>query len=70
MTALLQVRTVDTRLIPFRAQVVIGAGGSPRRHLFAAWLKAVRRSMKCTTAVSTAVIHAMRAVVVELASGR
>jgi hypothetical protein len=69
MTALLQVRT-GTGLLPFRAQVVIGAGGFPSRYLFASSLKAVHRSAPCTAAVSTSVIHAMLAVAAELASGR
>jgi len=70
MTAPLQVRTADTGLLPFRAQVVTGAGGLTRRHLFAGSLKAVRRSVKRAAALSTAVIHAMLTVAVELASGR
>ncbi|HSJ61741.1 MAG TPA: hypothetical protein VK895_10945 [Jiangellaceae bacterium] len=70
MTALLQVRTIGTGLLPFRAQVVIGVGGFPSRHLFGSSLKAVRRSAPRATAVNTSVIHAMLAVAVELASGR
>jgi hypothetical protein len=70
MTALLQVRTVGTGLLPFRAQVVIGVGGFPSRYLFGSALKAVRRSAPRAAAVNTSVIHAMLAVTVELASGR
>jgi hypothetical protein len=70
MTAPLQVRTASAGPLPFRAQVVSGAGGFPRRHLFAGSLKAVRRSVNRAAALSTAVIHAMLTVAVELASGR
>jgi hypothetical protein len=70
MTALLQVRTIGTGLLPFGAQVVIGVGGFPSRYLFGSAMKAVRRSAPRATAVNTSVIHAMLAVAVELASGR
>jgi hypothetical protein len=70
MTAPLQVRTADTGLLPFRAQVVIRASGFPRRHLFAGSLKAVRRRVKRAAALSMAAIHTMLTVAVKLASGR
>ena len=70
MTAPLQVRTVGTGLLPFRAQVVIGADGSPRRHLFAASLKSGALQCETRRRAGTAVIRAMLAVAVELASRR